>query len=75
MNAPKTKALYDEHKFFANEEEATEAVCDFRDLCEMLEKENARLREAVESVRALCTTDHESKAAFISRVLRCLPNT
>jgi hypothetical protein len=51
MNAPKTKALYEEHKYFANMEEASEAICDFRDLCEKLESQNARMQESLEHIR------------------------
>lgn len=29
---------------------------------------------AIDAIRSLCTTDHESKEAFIRRVLLCLPN-
>jgi hypothetical protein len=49
MDTPKTRELWLEHVHFANEEEATEAICDFRDLCEKFERENARLRDALKS--------------------------
>jgi hypothetical protein len=41
-------------------------------LFEDLERENSRLRETLQNVRNLCTTDHESKEAFIARVLSIL---
>jgi hypothetical protein len=39
-----------------------------------LEGEYDAALSALRSVRELCTTDHESKDAFIRRVLLCLPN-
>ena len=47
MDTPKTQELWLEHVRFANDEEATEALCDFRDLCEKFERDNARLRDAL----------------------------
>lgn len=34
--------------------------------------ENQRLRAAIEDIRGLATTEHESKSQFVSRVLACL---
>jgi len=39
-----------------------------------IQDELADAFEALASIRELCTTDHESKEAFISRVLFSLPN-
>lgn len=39
-----------------------------------IKTEVANAFDAVASIREICTTDHESKEAFIRRVLLCLPN-
>jgi hypothetical protein len=49
-DTPKTKSLWREHVHFANEEEAEEALCDFRDLCQKLERENNQLRAALAEI-------------------------
>jgi hypothetical protein len=47
MDTPKTKDLWLEHRHFANEEEADEAIFDFYELCGKLERENSALRDAL----------------------------
>jgi len=39
-----------------------------------IQSELADAFDALASIREICTTDHESKDAFIRRVLLCLPN-
>ncbi len=39
-----------------------------------IQTEVADAFNALASIREICTTDHESKDAFIRRVLLCLPN-
>ncbi len=48
---PKTQTLWMEHVHFANEEEAEEALADFRDLCTKLESESIALRDALQELR------------------------
>ena len=44
---PRTNAVYLEHRHWANEDEATEAIEDLRDLARKLERELASEREKV----------------------------
>ena len=44
---PRTDAVYLEHRYWANEDEATEAIEDLRDLARKLERELATEREKV----------------------------
>ena len=44
---PRTDAVYLEHRYWANEDEATEAIEDLRDLARKLERELAAEREKV----------------------------
>ena len=44
---PRTDAVYLEHRHWANEDEATEAIEDLRDLARKLERELASEREKV----------------------------
>ena len=44
---PRTDAVYLEHRYWANEDEATEAIEDLRDLARKLERELASEREKV----------------------------
>ena len=44
---PRTQAVWKTHCGFSNEEEAIEAICDFRDLSNTLETELAAERERV----------------------------
>lgn len=54
---PQTQALWREHVHFANEEEATEALCDFRDLCAKLERENIKLSAEARQAVGVHTTN------------------
>lgn len=64
-DTPLTQSRWDEHRHFANEEEATEAILDFRDLCRKLERENARLLAWIQQTgneHDFCTFDaHPNK--------------
>lgn len=44
---PRTDAIYREHRFWANEDEATEAIEDLRDLARTLELELEEWRASV----------------------------
>ena len=48
---PRTDAVYLEHRYWANEDEATEAIEDLRDLARKLERELATEREKSERYR------------------------
>ena len=74
---PRTQALWMKHHAFSTEEEASEALCDFRDHGNALETELAAerkkvlvLREALENLRdeqngaPLCTRETEWKEAM-----------
>jgi hypothetical protein len=45
QSTPRTQAVWKTHCGFSNEDEATEAVCDFRDLSNTLERELAAAKE------------------------------
>jgi hypothetical protein len=51
---PRTDAVYLEHRYWANEDEATEAIEDLRDLARKLERELATEREKVRTLRTAC---------------------
>jgi hypothetical protein len=70
-DTPKTEELFNKIWLFTNEHEADEALCDMRDLARELERENARLREAIADLHAIADSsygaaDHETQAAFES---------
>ena len=50
---PRTDAVYIEHRYWANEDEATEAIEDLRDLARKLERELAAEREKVRALTAI----------------------
>ena len=50
---PRTDAVYLEHRHWANEDEATEAIEDFRDFARTLERELAAEREKVRALTAI----------------------
>ena len=50
-----------------------DSSCNAEELRQIRE-ENKRLRDNIQSIQAICTTDRESKDAFIRRVLLCLSN-
>lgn len=67
---PRTDAIYIEHRYWANEDEATEAIEDFRDLARTLERELAAEREKVRVLRsALQNLCDEQNGAPLER--RC----
>ena len=51
---PRTDAVYLEHRYWDNEDEATEAIEDLRDLARKLERELATEREKVRVLREAC---------------------
>ena len=55
---PRTDAVYLEHRHWANEDEATEAIEDFRDLARTLEREliaeRQKVRELTEILESIC---------------------
>jgi hypothetical protein len=48
---PRTQAVWKTHCGFSNEDEATEAVCDFRDLSNTLERELAAAKAECERLK------------------------
>ena len=50
---PRTDAVYLEHRYWANEDEATEAIEDLRDLARTLERELAAERQKVRALTAI----------------------
>ena len=59
---PRTDAVYLEHRHWANEDEATEAIEDFRDLARTLERELAAEREKVRALRSALERRHADQA-------------
>ena len=55
---PRTQALWMKHHAFSTEEEATEALCDFRDHGNLLETELAAAKAECESLQALGSWAH-----------------
>ena len=47
MSTPRTDELYNSVCFFTDEEQAVDALADFRDLARELERENIKLRERI----------------------------
>lgn len=65
---PRTDAVYLEHRHWANEDEATEAIEDLRDLARTLERELAAEREKVrvlqEAMKFLANKDMYLQVKF-----------
>ena len=51
---PRTDDVYLEHRYWANEDEATEAIEDLRDLARKLERELDAERQKVRALREAC---------------------
>jgi hypothetical protein len=51
QSTPRTQAVWKTHCGFSNEDEATEAVCDFRDLSNTLERELAAAKAECERLK------------------------
>jgi hypothetical protein len=56
---PRTQAIWKTHCGFSNEDEATEAVCDFRDLSNTLERELAAAKAECEELLSVNATGAE----------------
>ena len=57
---PRTDAVYLEHRYWANEDEATEAIEDLRDLARELERELAKAKAILASIEEDGTEEHNA---------------